>query len=295
LSTKLSDCHSSISCLIITNDDLNVKIEKLNECHVSTSSLEHVSICNKCKDIDVDAFVVNIAIIADLNAKIAKSNAQIKITNDELEKVKFAREAYTSGRHLLIKDGLGFQKGSNDKSKKSHEAPKFIKEKGKAPMACSAHSSRAHNNHAYISAHVKNVRGVHDACVDHAIHVVCHDVYSPHAMIASSSSYFVHGRPRRNISHARSVHVPKARNSSYGPFVSYHMFDASYVLYCKSGNVVPSHVGTKPKNGKTCVWVPKVYVTNLIRPNSSWVPKGLHIEEEHTRRRNVSSVAKTCR
>jgi hypothetical protein len=29
----------------------------------------------------------------------------------------------------LIKDGLGFQKGAKDKSKKSHEVPKFIEKK----------------------------------------------------------------------------------------------------------------------------------------------------------------------
>jgi hypothetical protein len=91
---------------------------------------------------------------------------------------------------------------------------------------------------------------------------VCHDVYSPDAMIASSSSSFVHGRTRHNISHARSINVPKARISSNGSYISYHMFDASYVLSCKSSKVVASHVGPKPKNGKTYIWVPKVYVTN---------------------------------
>jgi hypothetical protein len=50
---------------------------------------------------------------------------------------------------------------------------------------------------------------------------VCHDVYSPDAMIASSSSSFVHGRTRHNISHARSINVPKARISSNGSYISY--------------------------------------------------------------------------
>jgi hypothetical protein len=51
---------------------------------------------------------------------------------DELDKIKFSRDAYTIGRHPSIKDGLGFHKGV--KVKKSHEAPKFIKEKGKVPI-----------------------------------------------------------------------------------------------------------------------------------------------------------------
>jgi hypothetical protein len=81
LSTELSGYHSFISYVKIANDDFNVKIEKLNKCHVSISSLEHVLICNRCKNIDVDACVAN---IANLNAKIAKVNVQVKISNDEL-------------------------------------------------------------------------------------------------------------------------------------------------------------------------------------------------------------------
>jgi hypothetical protein len=100
LSKELNDCHSSISCLKIANDELNDKIVKLNEWQAS-SSLEHVSICNRCKD--VDSCIENVAIITNLNDNIAKLNAQIKISNDELEKIKFARGAYTSGRHPKIK------------------------------------------------------------------------------------------------------------------------------------------------------------------------------------------------
>jgi hypothetical protein len=67
--------------------------------------------------------------------------------------------------------------------------------------------------------------------------------------------------------------VSKTRNASHGHSISYSTYDASYVLYCKSGKVVVSHVGPRRKNGKACVWVPKSYVTNRIEPNSSWVPK----------------------
>ena len=47
LSYELSSCHSSITSLKSLNDDLNARIEKVN---VVSSSIEHVSICAKCKD-----------------------------------------------------------------------------------------------------------------------------------------------------------------------------------------------------------------------------------------------------
>jgi hypothetical protein len=58
---------------VLQNVDLNAKIEKIN---VASSSLEHVSICNRCKDIDIDSCVTNIALIDELNAKIEELNAQ---------------------------------------------------------------------------------------------------------------------------------------------------------------------------------------------------------------------------
>jgi hypothetical protein len=58
---------------VLQNVDLNARIEKMN---VASSSLEHVSICNRCKDIDIDSCVANVALIDELNAKIEELNAQ---------------------------------------------------------------------------------------------------------------------------------------------------------------------------------------------------------------------------
>jgi hypothetical protein len=144
-------------------------------------------------------------------------------------------------------------------------------------MASSSHSSHVSKNHTYTYANVKNVQNVcHNAYVDYDVYLVRHDVvYASHAMVASFSTSVAHGRSRHNVSHVRSTHVLKARNASYGPSISYCTFDASYLLYCKYGKVVASCVRSKSKNCKTCVWVPKTYVTNLTRPNYSWVPKPL--------------------
>jgi hypothetical protein len=39
---------------------------------------------------------------------VASLNAQFKTCKVDFDKLKFARDAYTIGRHPSIKDGLGF-------------------------------------------------------------------------------------------------------------------------------------------------------------------------------------------
>jgi hypothetical protein len=55
--------------------------------------------------------------------------------------------------------------------------------------------------------------------------------------------------------------------------ITFQTFDASYVLTNKSGKVVAKYVGAKHKGSKTCVWVPKVIVSNVKGPKTVWVPK----------------------
>ena len=55
--------------------------------------------------------------------------------------------------------------------------------------------------------------------------------------------------------------------------VSFKTFDVSYILTNKSGKVSAKYVGGKHKSSKTCVWVPKVLVSNAKGPKTVWVPK----------------------
>jgi hypothetical protein len=60
-------------------------------------------------------------------------------------------------------------------------------------------------------------------------------------------------------------------NASY---MSYHAFDASYVLMKnKHEKVIALYVGSHHKRPKTCVWVFKVLVSNMKGPKQIWVPK----------------------
>jgi hypothetical protein len=148
LSSELSAFHESISSLKILNDDLNAKLEEANK---SSSCVEHVSICNRCKDFDVDACNEHLISIAQLNDEVASLNAQLKTCKINFDKLKFARDVYTIGRHPSIKDGLGFRKET--KKLTSQKAPVLNKEKGKAPMASSSQKC-----HAYI--YDRNILGM---------------------------------------------------------------------------------------------------------------------------------------
>jgi hypothetical protein len=119
------------------NDELNAKLEEANK---SSSCVEHVIICNRCKVLDVDACVEHLTSITKLNGEVASLNAQLKTCKNDFDKLKFARDAYTVGRHPSIKDGLGFRKEA--KNLTSQRAPIPAKEKGKAPMANSAQKNK---------------------------------------------------------------------------------------------------------------------------------------------------------
>jgi hypothetical protein len=65
----------------------------------------------------------------------------------------------------------------------------------------------------------------------------------------------------------------KSANASNKHSISFKTLDASFVLTNKSGKVVAKYVGGKHKSPKTCVWVPKVLVSNVKGPKTVWVPK----------------------
>jgi hypothetical protein len=202
LSSELSACHETVSSLKSINDDLNAKLEVDNK---SSSCVEHVVICNRCKYFDVDACV-----------------DQLKTCKNDFDKLKFARDAYTIGRHPSIKDGLGFRKEA--KNLTSQRAPIPNKEKGKAPMA-----SSSQNNHAFMYADRKYSRNFH---YDRS-----YNAFDSHVMIASCSNF--NGRPRRNfVSHA-------PRKVCNKPTTVFHACNTKYVLSCKNEKVVARKLGSK--------------------------------------------------
>jgi hypothetical protein len=64
---ELDVCNVSISNLRDENDILHAKIVELNSCKPSTSTVEHVTICTRCRDVNFDAIHDHIAMIKQQN------------------------------------------------------------------------------------------------------------------------------------------------------------------------------------------------------------------------------------
>jgi chromosome segregation ATPase len=135
LITKAKDlnvCNDSISCLSDENAMLHAKIEELNACKPSTSSVDHVTICTRCRDVNIDAIHDHLALIKQQNDHIAQLTAKINEHEIENENFKFAKSMLYNGRRPGIKDDIGFQQGSNVKLNAPKRLSNFVK--GKAPM-----------------------------------------------------------------------------------------------------------------------------------------------------------------
>jgi hypothetical protein len=248
----LNVCNNFISCLRDENAILHAKIEELNACKLSASSIDHVTICTRCRDINIDAIHDHLALIKQQNDHIAKLTSKINEHEIENEKFKFAKSMLYNGRRPGIKDGIGFQQVSNVKLNAPKRLSNFVK--GKAPMV--------QDNEGYIlypngySEH--KIRRIHAK----KSHSVSHHAYM-YKNKASSS---------RNSTHIK-MSKKKTPSVSNEPNYSFKTFDASYVLTNKSDKIVAKYVGGKLKGSKTCVWVPRVLVSNVKGPKTVWVPK----------------------
>jgi hypothetical protein len=250
---ELDVCNASISDLRSKNDILHAKVVELKSCKPSTSIVEHTSICIRCRDINVDAIHDHLALINKQNDHIAQLNAKISEHDLENEKFKFARSMLYSGRRSGIKDGIGFQQGGNVKL---NAPPKKLSNfvKGKAPMP--------QDNEGYIlypaSYPEDKIRRIH----------------SRKSHSGPNHAFMYKGETSSSRQPTRAK-LPKKKtpSASNNHSISFKTSDAAYVLTNKSGKVVAKFVGGKHNGSKTCVWVPKVLVSNAKGPKTVWIPK----------------------
>jgi hypothetical protein len=206
----------------------------LNNCKASTSIVEHFTICTRCRDVKVEAIDDHLAMIKQQNDHIAILIAKIVEHELENENFKFSRSMLYNGTRPGIKDGIGFQQGSQSNVKLN--APKKLSNfvKGKAPMV--------QDREGYILYPAN-----YPEHKIRKIHARKHHTVSHHAFMykneASSSRHSTHIKmPKKKIPNASNEHN-----------ISFKTFDAFYVLTNKLGKVVAKYVGGKHKSPKTCV------------------------------------------
>jgi hypothetical protein len=83
----LNVCNDSISNLRNENATLHAKIDELKSCKPSTSSVDHITICTRCRDINVDAIHDHLALIKQQNDHIAQLTTKINEHEIENEKI----------------------------------------------------------------------------------------------------------------------------------------------------------------------------------------------------------------
>jgi hypothetical protein len=249
---NLNVCNDIVSNLKNENVMLHAKIDESNVCKPSTSTIEHVTICTRCRDINVDAIHDHLALIKQQNDHIAQLSAKINEHDLDNENFKFARSMLYSGRCPGIKDDIGFQKGDNVKLNALKKLSNFVK--GKAPMV--------QDNEGYI---------LYPADYPE------HKIRRTHSSKSHSGSHHAFMYKSETSSSKQTTHVKLSKKktpiASNEPIISFKTFDASYVLTNKSGKVVAKYVGAKHKGSKTCVWVPKMLVSNIKGPKTIWVPE----------------------
>jgi hypothetical protein len=248
----LNVCNISISCLRDENAMLKSKIDELKSCKPSTSIVDHVSFCMRCRDINVDAIHDHLALIKQQNDHIAHLTSKINEHEIENEKFKFARSMLYNGRRPDIKDGIGFQQGDNVKLNAPKRLSNFVKGKARIEQ----------DNEGYI---------LYPAGYPE------HKIWRTHDRKSHSVSHhaFIYKNEASSSRHSTHIKMPKKKSptASNEPKVSFKTLDASYVLTNKSGKVVAKYIGGRHKGSKTCVSVPKVLVSNLKGPKTVWVHK----------------------
>jgi uncharacterized protein YjcR len=82
----LNVCIDPISNLRNENAILHARINELNACRPSTSSVDHVTICTRCRDINIDDIYDHLALIKQQNDHISQLTAKINEYEIENEK-----------------------------------------------------------------------------------------------------------------------------------------------------------------------------------------------------------------
>jgi hypothetical protein len=102
----LNVCNDSISNLRNENAMLHDRIDELNACKPSTSTVSHVSICTRCRVINVDVIHDHLALIKQQNDHIAQLSAKINEHEIENENLNLLEACSIMGDALGLRMAL---------------------------------------------------------------------------------------------------------------------------------------------------------------------------------------------
>jgi hypothetical protein len=108
----LDVCNITISNLRSENDILHAKVVELKSCKPSTSTIEHVSICTRCRDVDINAIHDHMVLIKQQNDHIAKLDAKIAEHELENENLNLLVVCFIMGDALASRMALASKRGT---------------------------------------------------------------------------------------------------------------------------------------------------------------------------------------
>jgi hypothetical protein len=136
----------------------------LNACHASTSSFENVTICTRCRAIDVDVIDDHLALIKNQNNHLAKLDAKIDEFVLENENLNFLVACFIMGDALALRMVLASNLGAKTTLNyaQGQKIPQFIKNRDPIVNNDSAYIVYPKNYHA---KHAKNAHVHHHAYI----------------------------------------------------------------------------------------------------------------------------------
>jgi hypothetical protein len=259
--------------LLKTHQDLEVYIDALWSSFPKTSSDPEAlqafisKGCKRCYNININASCSNVekVLMETCDETIAQENDHLKreVKKLELEVNKLKKQAKMQppqdNRNNMVK-----------KLEKGKTTLKIASQQPKKQVQKERDEKVEHTRSDFLNArrtHIKSGIGYKSG-----------DKHN--SRINSKGQEFIKFT-KANVQQEKKQRIETTNNVSYSyastshvSHMSYHDFDASYVLMrYKFGKIIVFHVGPHHKRSKTYVWVPKCLVTNLRGPNQICVPK----------------------
>jgi hypothetical protein len=280
---SLSDVlQDSYDVLKKTHKDLEVQFDDLWASilkplsTLKTSKASTSNGCERCYNINIDALCaqsqhsnIKQVLVESCDEDIGKDNDNLKLEVKRLEQKVNMLE-----KQANVQPFQDNYRNMVNKLEKERTMPKLASQQGKKP----SHHKKEEN--ANIDKKIKFVRSVFlNARSPHIKNGIGYKSGDKNnSRVNSNGKEFIkfikgnsYQEKKRNLNNTN--HVSYA-NASYVSPMSYHEFDASYVLMRnKFSKIIALYIGPHHKRSKTCVWMSKYLVTNLKGPKQIWTSK----------------------